>query len=464
MTSETVPGAIERRAIDPIPESERHGRPAALFTLWFSANMQMTTVATGLVATALGLGLGSGLLAIVLGNVVGGLFMAYHAAQGPKLGIPQMIQSRAQFGVAGANLPVALVIVLYVGFFTLSAILGGEAAAALFGVSKAAGVVIVDALAFVLLAFGYDQIHRYERYVALVFLLVFGAVTIALLSRYHAMPAVHAKAASPAMVVLGISIFATWQITYAPYVADYSRYLPADTSFLRSSAHTYLGSVLASIWMMSLGLLAGLVANKAANADTTLFFAGLLGPGLRWLMLVVSLLGIVGANVLNLYGAAMSTGTILTAGGDTTLARAVLARGSALRIGVGAAIAVIGTALAVLASGSFVDGMTNFLLLLLYVFVPWTAINLTDFYLVRQGSYDIGAIYDPAGIYRRINWSTMAIYAVGILVEIPFMNAELYEGPIARALGGADISWLVGLAVSGALYFAVNRAGRGAAA
>ena len=58
----------------------------------------------------------------------------------------------------------------------------------------------------------------------------------------------------------------------------------------------------------------------------------------------------------------------------------------------------------------------------------------------------------------------MAIYAVGILVEIPFMNAELYEGPIARALGGADISWLVGLAVSGALYFAVNRAGRGAAA
>lgn len=448
---------LENRAIEMIPEAERHGKPASLFTLWFSANMQMTTVATGLVAGALGLGLASGLTAIVVGNVLGGIFMAYHAAQGPKLGIPQMIQSRAQFGVVGANLPVFLVIILYIGFFTLSAILGGEAMAHLLGVSTASGVVLTNALTFILLIFGYDLIHRYARAVALVFLVVFVIVTIVLIRDYHLVAATVVKPAPLGMIVLGISIFATWQITYAPYVADYSRYLPADTSFLSSSAYTYLGSVIASIWMMALGLLAGLIAHKAANADTTLYFAGLLGPSWRWLMLLVVLLGIVAANVLNLYGTAMSTATILTSGGNSGFARAVLARGLTLRVTVGAIAAVIGSVLAIAAGGNFVGSMTNFLLVLLYVFIPWTAINLTDFYLVRKGHYDIAAIYDPAGIYGAINWRTMAVYAIGILVEIPFMNADLYEGPIAKALGGADISWIVGLIVPSVLYVLVNR-------
>lgn len=88
---------------------------------------------------------------------------------------------------------------------------------------------------------------------------------------------------------------------------------------------------------------------------------------------------------------------------------------------------------------------------------PWTAINLTDFYLVRRGQYDITAIYDPRGRYGAVNRTTMLLYALGIIVEIPFMNADLYEGPIAKALGGADISWIVGLVVPGLLYWLVNR-------
>jgi NCS1 family nucleobase:cation symporter-1 len=233
--------------------------------------------------------------------------------------------------------------------------------------------------------------------------------------------------------------------------------LPSNTSFLSSSAYTYCGSVIASIWMMAIGLLAGLIASKAANADTTAYFAGLLGTSWVWLMLAVILLGIIGANVLNLYGTAMSVATILTSGGKSGLSRAVLSHGFALRVIVGGVAAVLGSVLAIEAGGNFVGVMTNFLLLLLYVFVPWTAINLTDFYLVRRGRYDIDAIYNPRGVYGSINWSTMAIYAIGILVEIPFMNADLYEGPIAKALGGADISWIVGLLVPAILYMLINR-------
>jgi NCS1 family nucleobase:cation symporter-1 len=37
------------------------------------------------------------------------------------------------------------------------------------------------------------------------------------------------------------------------------------------------------------------------------------------------------------------------------------------------------------------------------------------------------------------------------------MNSAVYEGPIATALGGVDIAWIVGLLVAGALYLALSR-------
>jgi purine-cytosine permease-like protein len=88
---------IERRTIAPIPDGERHGKPRELSAIWFGMNMTPLTVVTGALATTLfGLSLPWALLAVVIGNVVGGVGMALHAAQGPTMGIPQMIQARGQ--------------------------------------------------------------------------------------------------------------------------------------------------------------------------------------------------------------------------------------------------------------------------------------------------------------------------------------------------------------------------------
>src|ERR1700761_1638869 len=119
--------AVERHSIDPVPADQRHGSVTSLFTVWFGANMQMTPVVTGTLGTILGLPLQWAILALVLGNLFGAVFMALHSAQGPKLGIPQMIQSRAQFGVHGAILPLVLVVLMYIGFFASSTVLGGAA-------------------------------------------------------------------------------------------------------------------------------------------------------------------------------------------------------------------------------------------------------------------------------------------------------------------------------------------------
>jgi NCS1 family nucleobase:cation symporter-1 len=99
-----------------------------------------------------------------------------------------------------------------------------------------------------------------------------------------------------------------------------------------------------------------------------------------------------------------------------------------------------------------------FLDFLLYFLTPWSSINLVDFYLVRKESYDLEAMYDADGRYGRWAAPALIAYFVGIAVQIPFSNVEgVYVGPMAPLLGGGDISWLIGLAGPGALYFALQR-------
>jgi nucleobase:cation symporter-1, NCS1 family len=49
------------------------------------------------------------------------------------------------------------------------------------------------------------------------------------------------------------------------------------------------------------------------------------------------------------------------------------------------------------------------------------------------------------------------IYLAAIGIQIPFVNSSLYEGPIARSMGGADIAWIVGLAFSAVAYWLAAR-------
>ncbi|HZU00180.1 MAG TPA: cytosine permease [Ktedonobacteraceae bacterium] len=450
MAQETRPFVVEHHSIDYIPESERHGSAFSLFTLWFAANMQVTTVVTGALAVILGLPLGWALVAVVVGNALGGIFMALHSAQGPTMGIPQMIQSRAQFGFYGAILPLVLVILMYLGFFASSAVLGGQALAAWTGLGVTPSIIIVSAVCTVLAVYGYDLIHRYESVVSVLFALGFLYLTIRFLTGGTAGHSASTPSFSFGTFLLVISIIATWQITYGPYVADYSRYLPRRTSISIPFWWTYAGSVVSSIWMMALGCFAVAIVGSRFADDSVRYIVEQAGAGLGGIFYFLVILGIIAANVLNVYGIFLTTTTTIGA-----LQRFRSSMRS--RLGFVLAAAVVGTAVAVLGQGNFIANYTNFLLLLLYFVIPWSAINLVDFYLLRHEQYDIDSIFDPNGMYGRVNWRAILAYVVAVLVELPFVNTTLYVGPLSTLLGGADIAWIVGLAVSAILYYVLMR-------
>ena len=81
--------SIEGRGIDPIPESARYGSINRVFTVWFSPNLVPAAFFIGTLVAAdfLQLGFVSGLLAIIVGNVLGSLIVGALSTMGPATGM-----------------------------------------------------------------------------------------------------------------------------------------------------------------------------------------------------------------------------------------------------------------------------------------------------------------------------------------------------------------------------------------
>ncbi|AIN59105.1 cytosine permease [Pseudomonas soli] len=438
---------IEKHTIGYVPPQDRHGKVRDLFTLWFGGNIAPLPIVTGALGVQLfHLNLVWGIVAILVGHLVGGVLMALHSAQGPQMGIPQMIQSRAQFGSLGALLVVVIAGVMYIGFFASNIVLAGKS---LHGVVETVPVsvgIVIGALGSGIIGIiGYRFIHVLNRIgtwvLGIGIVVGFGYI----FSHVQSDDFLTRGGFNLAGWLATVSLAALWQIAFAPYVSDYSRYLPADVKVSSTFWTTYLGSALGS----SLSFIFGAVAVLAIPAgmdtmDAVKLATGTLGP----LMLVLFLLSVISHNALNLYGAVLSIITLVQTFAyrwiPTAKSRAVLS------LLVLAACCVV----AVFASADFIGHFVDMVLVLLVVLVPWTAINLIDFYVIHKGDYDIDSIFKiDGGIYGRYNPQALIAYAVGIVVQIPFMNTPLYVGPVSAHINGADLSWLVGLAITSPLYW-----------
>jgi len=440
------PLILEKHGIDYIPPDERHGKPYTLFTFWAASNVQILAISVGALAIVFGLSLPWAIFAIIVGNAAGGLYMALHSVQGPRLGLPQMMQSRAQFGMYGTALPNLIVVLMYIGYFTSSAILGGQAVASLLHVSTTWGIIIVNLFVLLITFFGYDMFHSYNRIVTwlstAVFLCILGKLLTVLPSH---LPAGDNSAGN---ILLAISVYVAWQVTWAPYVSDYSRYMPENTPAGKTFTYTFVGSVVGGSLVMCVGAIAAVVADKAVTANAPDYLGGLLS--VKWLFLIIFILGVGSGNFGNLYGPYLTFMAIISPSGKL----ASKTTGRPARIIATTVVAIIGTLIAIEASSNFLTDLENFLIFTLYLLVPWTAINLTDFYVIRHGHYDIPELFKSDGKYGKFNWFALIVYALAVGIQFPFMNDDaVYVGPVANALGGADIAWIVGFVFAAVVYY-----------
>lgn len=453
MTTEVIPAwqgkgsaRIEVRSIDQIPLSERHGRVRDQFTLWFGLNANLFVVVLGGVTVFLGLNLLWASIAIVVGALIGLVLVGFHAIQGPKLGVPQMIQSRGQFGFYGAVLVFAASIVLDVGFLAAQLVIQADAMNLLIGgISIPAWIAMLVVPVVVLTIFGYDWIHRFQKIMTPILAVTFIVVLIQTIG--HGAPTGAAATTAPpsfASFMAATGLFVVTVVSWAPYVSDYSRYLPPTVDLRRTFAAVALGIGVPTVLYAFVG---AYLTSLLPDASSTVAAIGEVSG--RW-MLPVMAVSLIGSDVVNSYTGMLAVASILSCFG--TVRRSV-----AIRVVGSLVIIAAGTLCALLGYREFVGNLSNFLGVLLYVLIPWSAINLTDYYFVRRGSYDVPSFFSPTGRYRGFLWPGLIAYILAVAAQVPFIAQTFYTGPLVDRLGGVDISWIVGGVAGVVLYLLALR-------
>ncbi len=442
--------AIESYHLDYVPEHERHGKVWRQGPFWFLGNFQPFTVSIAFLGPVVGLnGLWTSIAGIG-GILFGTLFMAAHAAQGPQLGLPQMIQSRAQFGYRGVIIPVLATTFTFVAFNVVDVVIIKQGLNNIFGWNATSIAVLISLVAAVLAIYGHDWIHKVFIALFWVSLPFWIIMTLGIFSGHAGGHGPLVGGFNVAGFFATFAVAASYNITYAPYVSDYSRYLPKSTSRGGIITAVFLGAAGSPIWLIPVGAwmatrlgVSDALSGMYAAGNSTISHTGTI-------LALVAVLALVATMGINAYSGMLSVVTIIDS------IRPVKS-GSSVRIATIAALTVIWFILGIVLSNA-TSALNNSLIIMLYLLAPWTSVNLIDFYAVRHGKFAITDFFNPSGIYGRWGSRGLISYAVGILVEIPFMYIPgVYQSPGATWLQLVDISWILGLFVAGGLYFVLTR-------
>ena len=414
---------------EPVPEAAKTMRPDRVFWSHFSPNLGPGGWVTGVLLVHLGLDWRAGLAAILLGNILGALPVAFAAAIGPVTGLPQMEASRRVLGTAGLRLPSTLNWLYCVGWDAVNNV---PAASALVALLLVAGAPLPFAPALASLAavqmvasiYGHDVVQSVQKYLGGALLLLFAGIGLATLAQPAGTGAV---AAAPHVTVpnfvLATAILASFNLSWATYSSDYTRYLPRDTRPSAVVWRALWGLLLSAIPFQVLGLV---TAGSMGDGTPTAVIAGLeraAGPLGPLALLAIALSSITGNSV-----------------NDNTASYSLISAGLRVpRVAAAVVTATLGFVLAVLGHGHYADLYTSYLVVTLYWIAPFIGIVLADWWVVRR---PVAAV--PPG------WTAEAtlFVATSLATIALFSSTELYTGPVARALGGADIGYYVGFAAA----------------
>lgn len=442
---------VEAKDIQEITESERNKKPSSQFYLWFASNLTIGDLALGSLIFTFGISLFWLIVAILIGNILGGSLLAMMSVMGPKTGLPQMMIGRRSFGDSGGRVMALLQWINSMGWFTFNSIIaasavsiilfgiGGTATVNVSGLSLGIGnyilpllivILIVAALAYI----GEKIIHAFEKVMSVILGVMFAIIFYYIVLNFG-LPPLDFTGAFPSVAFgLAVALSFSYIMSWGPYASDYSRYVKSESSSVSVFGFTLIGGVIASVFVEIIGYL--IAANTISEPEISQQLFHILGPlSLGAFGMVALFLGGLSANALNLYSNSLSMKSMGTG----------VSRRSIVVI-----VVVFSILLSYFGYLHYYSYFEDFLLVLDYWITPWLGVMIADFFVVRRHSR-------PG---KRVNTGRIAIasYLVSILISVPFMNpGYLFVGPLSKYLGGVDISFFVSFTVAVVLYVLISR-------
>ncbi len=437
---------IETHGIERVsPKARVHVRIRDNFTMWFSANLVLSTVSLGALAVPLfGLGFWDSLAVIIVFNALGVLPVAFFSTLGPKLGLRQMTISRFSFGWVGAAIMACFNVAACIGWSAVNVIIGGQLVAAVTNnaIPRWGGVLIIAFLTTIVSIYGYRYVHRYERFAWIPMAIIFLIVTVVSAPHFRIVPtpALH-TAEIASMVSFGGAIYG-FATGWSSYAADYNVNQPESTPARRVFSMTYLGVFLACILLETLGLFLTTVPdlkNKAGGA----LLAGAMSPlGLFGDILVgILALSVIANNIPNDYSLGLSTQVISRSFQRVprwvwTLAGAILY-----------------VLIALPAAANFSSTLEGFLLIIAYWLGPWSIVLILEHFVFRRGQYNANDWNTRSRL--PLGWAAIVAMAIGLFGAFLGMSQAYFVGPVAGLVNkpyGVDVGFELGIVLAAAAY------------
>jgi len=443
---------IEGLGIEPVPESQRHGKARELFRLWMGANIHYVVVVTGGLVLALGLTPWEAISAILVGNFFGSIIFGLASIIGPKTGTPGILASRVSFGQLGALLPKILSVITSLSWFSINAILATDAVNTLMNMlgihgmaAEWTGLIIVLVLEIVIAIYGHATIIWLESYIAAFLAVIF--VILAILVAQH-LPAtafipIAGHHFSWAAWLSGVALAFSFPIGWSNYASDYSRYFPAKSNWKKIAVAAGLGQFIPVSFCEILGVVIAVTVGGAISSNPMMQLSGILPAWFTPFLLLAIVIGGVAANVPNGY----------TAGLGLIALRLPISRIQSLLI---IALFTIIIRIIVLFAGNFVGAYESFLAYMSYWISPWAAIVIVD-YFMRQGHYQPEEMMKWKNSFfwykHGFFWPGMISFAGGIVGCLLFSNTATLHSPLATYWQLGDFSFEAGLIVSAFIYW-----------
>jgi NCS1 nucleoside transporter family len=439
---------VETQGIERVsPAARTHVRIFDNFTIWFSANLAIPTVALGALAIPVfGLGVWDSVAAIVLFNLLGSLPVAFFATMGPKLGLRQMTISRFSFGWGGAAIMAFINVAACTGWSAVNAIVGGQLVAAVSGgtIARPVAILVIAVVTTIFAVYGYEHLHRYARYAWVPIAVIFFALMMITARKVSILP-------TPALSVVEVASFVSFggavygfATGWSSYAADYNVKQPETTSSSRVFWLTFLGIVIPCIVLEIFGM-ALTTAFKASGGDLLAAAARPLGSFGNVLLILLALT-IVANNIPNAYSLGLSM---------QVLSKTCQRVGRATWTLYGAVIYML---IAIPSVSDFNNTLSDFLLIIAYWLGPWAIILIEEHFIFRRGQYNV----DDWNTAEKlpVGWAAMVSMGLGLLGVYLGAAQVLFVGPIARLFNppyGMDIGFELGLIFAGIAYLFLRR-------
>jgi putative hydroxymethylpyrimidine transporter CytX len=389
--------------IEPIPQDQKHLRGWDFFLLWAGAAVSLAEIWAGGLIVPLGLSLG--LLANLLGHLIGNTPFALGGVIGSRWGIPAMVSVRPSFGIRGSYFAAGLNVIQLIGWTAVMLIICGGAADAistLYGFSNLRLWILLSGIITTLWALVGHRFWKWiERISVLALLVLCLTMTVILFGEFgwEKLSLAPRQKGFPFMV--GMDLVIAMPISWLPLVSDYSRFASSSKSCFWG---TWMGYFVLSSWMYLLGMAASLAVPSPDPSGVVLNLMVKLGWAVPALLIVF--FSTFTTTFLDIYSTAISGLTIAPKLGER---RGVMLGG------------LMGTA-AALFFPTLID-YEHFLLFIGAMFCPLFGIVLVDYFVVRKGVLEPDDLYSAGGRYwfwRGINPVALFSWVIGFVLYLGF--------------------------------------------